>query len=255
VSQRRTRFVPTVFWLAVLVAWELGARSGLIARLFFPPPSHILATLLEMLASGQLPVDLAYTLFRLTLGFALGAGLGLLFGLWMGWSRTVRTIAGPAVAAIHPLPKLALLPLALIVFGIGEQSKIALIALTAFFPMLLNSMAGVQQIDDLTWEVARHYQAHGRVLVRRVILPGSLPLVFVGAQLALNAALVVTVAVEFLNAERGLGAVIWLAWQTLRTAEMYAVIIVIAGLGLVSNLLLSQLAQRLMPWKSEERTR
>ena len=234
----------------MLVAWEVGARTGLVSALFFPAPSVIVRALVRTTASGELPIHLGFTLYRLALGLAFGGSAGLLLGLLMGWSRTARTIAGPAVAAIHPMPKLALLPLVLIIFGIGEQSKVVLIALAAFFPMLINSMAGVQQIDDLTWEVARHYQARGPTLLRRVVLPGSLPMVLAGAQLALNTALMVTVAVELVTAQQGLGATIWLAWQTLRTPEMYATLLVIAGLGLASNFLLGLLARRLMPWQT-----
>ncbi len=172
-------------------------------------------------------------------------------GLLMGWSGRVRAIAGPVVAATHPLPKLALLPLALIILGIGESSKVVLIALAAFFPMLINSMAGVRQIDELTWEVAHLYRARGWILFRRVIWPGSLPLVLTGLQLAVNAALLVTVSVELLSARTGLGATIWLAWQTLRTEELYAVLVVIGGLGLASNSLLESATRRLLPWKGE----
>lgn len=244
--------IPLLFWAGALLVWEVSAQSGLVSRLFFPAPSIIARTLVRMIANGQLLINLGFTLYRLTLGVALGGCLGLLLGLFMGWSRTARTIAGPAVAAIHPLPKLALLPLALILFGIGEQSTVVLIALTAFFPMLINSMAGMQQIDNLTLEVARHYGARGWTLWRRVLWPGSLPLTLVGLQLALNAALMVTVAVELVTAREGLGAIIWLAWQTLRTDEMYATLIVIASLGLASNLILTLIARRLMLWQKKD---
>ncbi len=239
-----------LFWLLVLAGWELAARAGLISALFFPPPTVIIVTLAQMLISGALLLDLGYTLFRLSVGLLLGGSLGLALGLLMGWSRTIRTLAEPAVAAAHPLPKVALLPLALIIFGIGEQSKIALIALAAFFPLLINSMAGVQQIDSLTWDVAHHYGARGGVLFRRVIWPASLPLVLVGLQLALNAALLVTVAVELVTAQQGLGATIWLAWQTLRIEELYATLVVIGLLGLGSNVALDMLARRLIPWQA-----
>lgn len=209
-----------------------------------------MVTSAQMLMSGKLTVDLGYTLFRLTLGLALGGSLGLFLGLLMGWSDRVRGIAEPVVAATHPLPKLALLPLALIIFGIGESSKVVLIALAAFFPMVINSMAGVRQIDKLTWEVVYLYRARGWIIFRRVIWPGSLPLVLTGLQLALNAALLVTVSVELLSARQGLGATIWLAWQTLRTEELYATLLVIALVGLSSNKLLNWATLHLLPWQA-----
>jgi NitT/TauT family transport system permease protein len=248
-------FAPTFFWIGVLLIWEWGANTGWIARLFFPAPSVILAVFARQIANGELLIALGYTLARLGLGLMLGALPGLLLGLVMGWSRAVRVVAEPVVAALHPLPKLALLPLVLVIFGIGEQSKIVMIALVAFFPMLINSMSGVQQIDSQTWEVARHYNARGWILLRRVILPGSLPMILAGAKLAVNVALLITVTVEMVTARQGLGATIWLAWQTLRTENLYAALIVIASLGLLTNWILDQLTARWIPWQSDHATR
>ena len=246
------KLIPLIFWLGLLLAWELGGDAGVVSRLFFPPPSAIARTLVARILDGQLVEATGATLGRLVLGVIAGGGLGLLVGLWLGWSSTARAVAGPLLAAVHPLPKVALLPLVLIIFGIGEESKIVLVALAAFFPMLINSIAGVRQVDDLTWEVARHYGARGWTLVRRVIVPGSLPMVLAGVQLALNAGLMVTVAVEMVTAKRGLGATIWLAWQTLRTTELYAALSVIAALGVVGNALLGAMSRWLVPWQRKD---
>jgi NitT/TauT family transport system permease protein len=215
-------------------------------------PSAIAKTFVRLLVSGELGAQLGITLARLSVGVALGGTLGLLLGFWLGWSRTAREIVSPVLAALHPLPKLSLLPLLLVIFGIGEQSKIVVIALAAFFPMLINTMAGVRQIDDLTWEVAEHFGARGWMLLRRVIVPGSLPMVLAGAQLALNSALSVTVAVELLSARRGLGATLWLAWQTLRTTELYVTILVIAVLGVVTSAVLGAVSRWFVPWAQKE---
>jgi ABC-type nitrate/sulfonate/bicarbonate transport system permease component len=248
-STRMLRLLPALFWLGTCLAWEFGSRNGWISRLFFPAPSTILVALAQSAASGALLLDLGYTLGRLILGLALGGVSGLALGLAMGWSRTVRLLAGPVVAAVHPMPKLALLPLALVIFGIGEQSKIVMIALTSFFPMLINSLAGVEQIDALTLEVARHYGARGFTLFRRIIWPASLPMVLIGVRLALNGALLMTVAVELVLARQGLGASIWLAWQTLRTEQLYVALLVIALLGLGSNAAIERITAHLTPWR------
>lgn len=243
--------VPAAFWVLVLVVWEFTSGGGVVSRLFFPPPSAIANTFVRQIRNGQLVGHLQLTLTRLALGVALGGLAGLLLGLWMGWSRTAREIASPLLAALHPLPKLSLLPLLLVIFGLGERSKVVVIALSAFFPMLINAMTGVRQIEELTWEVAEHYHARGLTLLRRVILPGSLPMVLAGAQLALNSGLTVTVAVELLSAERGLGATLWLAWQTLRTTELYATLFVIAMLGVLTNAVLGLLSRVLVPWRAK----
>jgi NitT/TauT family transport system permease protein len=249
------RWLSALVILGALALWEIAARAGWISRLFFPPPSAILLTLGRMVATGALWPALALTLYRLALGVLIGAGAGLLLGWTMGASRGVRVALDPIVAALHPLPKLALFPIFLVLLGIGEASKIALVAMAAFFPMLINTLAGVQQIDHTYWETAANYGATGRALVRRVILPGSLPLVMVGLRLAVNSALVVTIAVEMLSAREGLGATIWLAWQTLRTEELYAVLIVIGLLGLLFGAMLDRLTNYLAPWHKQEDNR
>lgn len=246
---RNERWWPALVIVAALLLWELAARAGWISRLFFPPPSLILLTLARLVWTGALWPALASTLFRLAAGVLIGGGAGLLLGWLMGASRPVRIALDPIVAALHPLPKLAIFPIFLILLGIGEASKVALLATVAFFPMLINTLAGVQQIDHTYWEAATNYGATGRALVRRVILPGSLPLVLVGLRLAVNSALVVAIAVEMLSAQVGLGATIWLAWQTLRTEELYAILVVIGGLGLVVNGLLHLTTRGLVPWQ------
>ena len=232
-----------------LTAWEIAARRGWIAAIFFPPPSLILLTLARMALTLTFWSALGITFVRLSVGVGLGAGAGLLLGWAMGAVPMIRITFNPLVAFLHPLPKLALLPLFLILLGIGEASKIAVVAVTAFFPMLINTLAGVEGIDRTYWEVAANYGARGTVLMRRLIVPGSLPMALVGLRLAVNNGLILTVAVEMLAAQQGLGAQIWLAWQTLRLQELYATLAVISLVGFVSHRLLNILTRRLLPWQ------
>ena len=250
-SSRLLRLIPWIVLLSLLALWEAAARLNWVSTLFFPPPSMIGNSLVNLTANGRLAENLTQTLSRLGLGLLCGGSFGALIGLLLGWSPAVRLVAEPFIAATHPMPKIALLPLVLIIFGIGEQSKIVLISLAAFFPMLINAMVGVQQIEGIYWDVAANYGARGFYLLRRVLLPGSMPYLLAGLRLALNAALVVTVAVEQLTARKGLGANIWLAWETLRTEELYATLFVIAVIGLSANWFLSILARRLVPWQVE----
>lgn len=249
---RDERWWSALVILAALALWEIAARTGWISRLFFPPPSVIVWALLRMAWNGALWPALGSTLGRLTAGVVIGGGGGLLLGWAMGASRPLRVALDPFVAALHPLPKLAIFPIFLILLGIGEASKVALLATVAFFPMLINTLAGVQQIDRTYWEAAANYGATGGKLLRRVILPGSLPLALTGLRLAVNSALVVAIAVEMLSAREGLGATIWLAWQTLRTEELYATLLVIGLLGLASNGLLRAVMRWLLPWQATD---
>jgi len=242
---------PAAIIAGLLALWEFAASAGWISTLFFPPPSAIARALLRLALGGALWPDLGMTLYRLAVGVASGGAAGLLLGWLMGASRPVRATVEPLVSALHPLPKVAIFPIVLVLLGIGEASKIALVALTAFFPMLINTLAGVQQIDHTYWEAAANYGARGWTLLQRVILPGSLPMVMVGLRLAINTALVVTIAVEMLSAQEGLGARIWLVWQTLRMEELYAVLLIIALLGFGIHWLLATATARLIPWHNE----
>jgi NitT/TauT family transport system permease protein len=242
---------PVVSWtavLAVFLTWEALSNAGLISRIFLPAPSRIFGFLLESFANGKLPAAAASTLGRISAGFVLGAVPGITLGWAMGWSARLRKLMDPVIAALHPIPKIAIFPLIMFIFGIGELSKVVAIAITAFFPLLINTIAGVRQINPVYIEVARNYGASRLQTALNVILPGSLPMVLAGVRIALNTSLVVAIAVELLAARQGLGVMIWFAWQTLRVQELYAALLVIALIGIGFNLLLQAVSRRLAPW-------
>jgi NitT/TauT family transport system permease protein len=244
-------WLPALIVAATLIAWEWAVRNGRLSALFFPAPSVVAMTIVRLLRSGVLVTHTRATLLRVVCGLVLGGVPGLLMGLAMGWWRPLREALDPLVAAVHPLPKIAVLPLIMIIFGIGESSKIVAIAVGTFFPMLINGMAGVRQISPIHFEVAENYGASRFKVLTRVVIPRSLPLVLVGARLALNIALLFTIAIELVSAREGLGEMIWLAWQTLRTEQLYASLAVIGALGIGFNLLLQFSARHLVPWHAE----
>jgi len=236
-----------------IIAWELGVHIGVLSSLFFPPPSVTLMTFIKLVINGKLATHAGATLLRVFVGLGLGVVPGLILGLAMGWSRRLYVLIDPFIAATHPIPKIAILPLIMIIFGIGESSKFVVVAVSTFFPMLINTIAGVRQISPIHFEVAKNYGANLFKIFTRVIVPGSLPLVMAGLRLALNMALLITIAVELVSAQEGLGAMIWFAWQTLRTEELYASLGVTSALGLIFNFLLRHLAITLAPWQTEQR--
>ena len=243
------QWLPTLILLLLLIGWEISVDLGWISALFFPAPTTIGHTFVEQLASGQLLGALAATGRRLSYGLLLGGGLGLLGGLLMGWSSQLRQLLNPTVAALHAIPKIPLLPLVMIIFGIGEVSKIILIAVSVFFPMVINTMAGVQQIAPIHFEVAQNYGARPFKLFTRVILPGALPLILAGIRLATNTALVITIALELLSARKGLGAIIWLAWETMRIEELYVALTVTALLGIGFSMFIDTMTRKFLPWQ------
>ena len=241
--------ISMLIFLFFLLFWETGVYFQQISTLFFPAPSAILNTFFTLLKSGQLLSDLSFTLFRFIVGMLSGSIGGLLLGLLMGWSQTARKIIDPFVAAIHPLPKIALLPLVMVFFGIGELSKIVLVALVAFFPMIINTILGVRQVNATHIAVARNYGATEFGILKKVIIPSSLPMIIAGFRLAINSALVVTISVELLAAKKGLGAAIWLSWQTLRMTDLYVMILVTGLIGVILNQFLIWLEKKLVHWQ------
>lgn len=226
----------------------MASRAGLVSALYFPPPSRIAAALVTLAASGALAGHLAATLGRVGAGFLLGALPALGLGLIAGWLPRVRTVVDPFVAALHPVPKIAFLPLLMLLVGVGELSRLVIVALGAFFPVLINAMAGVRQIGPIPFEVAQTCGAGPWLTFRRIVLPGSLPAVLAGVRLGLNRALLLAITAELIGARQGLGVMIWLARETFRTEELYGALFVIAALGIVLNASLRRARRHAGPW-------
>ena len=243
------RLLPALVIGGLLALWESQSRAGNISSLFFPAPTKIASATIDDVFDGGLLGDAGITIRRALLGFVFGGSAGLLLGFGMGRSTSLRNALDPIIAMFHPVPKLALFPLALIIFGIGDTAFTVIIALSAFFPMVITTMTGVRQLDPIYFDVATVYDAAPRDVLRRILLPGTLPVALAGARLALNSALVVTVALELTMPSSGLGSVIWRAWETLVTTRLYSGIFFIAVIGGSLNALLTQLRKRLVPWE------
>jgi NitT/TauT family transport system permease protein len=247
----RLRWVAPVTAVAMLGGWEAATRLGALPALFFPAPTTVLATLGEMTSSGALPLHFGATLSRMFVALAWGGGIGWILGMAMGWSPRLRAMLDPFVAVFHPIPKMSLLPLIMILFGIGFFSKALVVAVSAFFPMVINSMAGVRQLDPNYFDVARLYGATRWRVFWRVVFPGSLPMVLAGARMAMNRALGATIGMELITAETGLGSMLFFAWQTLRTEELYASIFVIGVFGYGFRAVVDGVTRRMVLWQAD----
>jgi NitT/TauT family transport system permease protein len=234
--------------LGMFLVWEYLSRAELISKIFFPAPSKIFSYFLTMLMDGELLVATGASLGRLCAGFLVGAIPGLFLGLAMGLSRRLQNIVDPFIAALYPIPKIAIFPFIMFIFGIGDLSKIFAIAITAFFPLLINTIAGVREINPVYLEVARNFGASRWNTLVKVILPGSLPMILAGVRIAINTSLMIVIAVELLVARTGLGVIIWFGWETLNILELYAALIMTALIGIGFNILLHWLSERLAPW-------
>jgi NitT/TauT family transport system permease protein len=247
--KRNFRWQAWMIAIIVVLAWEALARLQLISTLFFPAPTVICATLVRLAASGELLTHLGITAQRLALGFLIGGVSGLALGWLTGWFPALRHALDPFVAALHPLPKVALLPLLMVVFGMGERASILAVAAATFFPLMINTMSGVQEIPSIYFEVAQSFGVRPGTVFRRVILPGSLPSVLAGVRIALNVALLVTIAVELVSTDTGLGNRIWFAWEVFRTEDLWAYLAVISILGVTLAAAVRWVSRWLAPWR------
>ncbi|HEV2127814.1 MAG TPA: ABC transporter permease [Thermomicrobiales bacterium] len=236
--------------LLLLSIWELLSRSELINPLYWPAPTSLWSTFVELLTEGDLLTDIWLSTVRILGGFLLGSIPGIVLGLAMGLFWPVRVFLMPLAAALYAIPKIAILPLVMIIFGIGEASKFMIVALSIFFLVVLNTMSGVLEIDRTFRDVARNLGASRLELFTTVALPGALPSIFTGLRLAMGFALIVIVGTEFLTVSQGgIGAMIWQSWTILSVKKMMVGLIITGIMGWLLSLLVSSAERLVMPWR------
>lgn len=217
----------------VLAFWEIAARVTGVNSLYLPRPSQIVIALVTMFASGGLFVDLIMTLYRIFAGFAIALVVGVLLGVWISTSFRVRAIADMWIAALYPLPKVTLIPLLIIWLGTGGPFMLTISTLGAIFPILINTVLGVRQCDPGLVLAARDLGATPQQIVRKVLIPSAIPSIFAGVRLGLGVSIILVVAAEMVVGKIGLGARLYLAGQILETEQVFAVLIVLAALGII----------------------
>lgn len=275
------RLLATLFPLLLLTAWELMVNWGYLNGRWFPPPTRIAKALWDLVVTydrfnrtsllgrpwlipSVLPEQgwrgawgliaeshVLATLYRVAVGFLIGAAPGVLTGMAMGLNKTIRQMLDPIMSAVYVLPKIAIFPLMMLIFAdpFGEGPKVAVIAITAFFLIALNTMAGVMGIEPVYLEAGRNYGAGRWQMLRHVIVPAALPIIFSGLRIALGSALIVIVAVEFIRAQQGVGFLVFYYWQILSIDKMYASLFVVMLMGVGLTWLLQWIERKTMPWR------
>ena len=238
--------LPLCFYLALLalLLYKFGDRMML------PPMLQLVRVFFQMCSSGEVSENVLMTLKRFCFGFSLGAGAGLAIGFLCGISKKTRYMLEPLVYFLYPLPRFVLFPFLILIFGSGMGSHVVFVAMGAFFPCVINTLSGFEQINNSLLEVAHHYGAKGWPLFRRVIFPASLPSLFAGLRVALGLALTYTVIVEYLVATKGLGALIWLSLQTFRIDKLVIGGFLVAALNLFFILIVKVSERVVIPWES-----
>ncbi len=235
--------------VGLLVLWEVAARVGWVDQRFFPAPTAIVQAFWEAVTTGVLLHHLKITLGRVLLGTLIGGVPAVLLGLAMGLWRWLRVTLDPIIAATYPLPKSALFPLLLLIFGLGEGSKVSMVAIGVFYLAVTNAMEGVLAINPVYFDVAKTFGARRWDVIRTVALPGAMPLVLAGLRLGVGTGLILGVLAEMLGARDGLGYLLWSAWQTFSVSSLWATLFVTAVLGFVSVQVVDFLRRTLVPWQ------
>ncbi len=245
----------TLAWLtpiALVLLWELSSRRGWIDPRFFPAPSSIWDTGVDLVRNGELQDDIVVTFRRVLIGFALGSGLGIVFGALLGAIPLLRAAFEPLMYALWTVPKLALLPLLLLIFGLGERPMIVLIILNCVFIAMIPTMGAIDAVDPGHSEVARSVHATNLQRFRTVLWPAALPQIFIGLRLAATASVLTVIAAEFVQGRDGLGFLIWNSWTLYLAEPMYVGIVCVSVLGTAFALLVGAIGRRISPWFEHE---
>jgi len=246
------RFLPFAFPVILLLVWEAAARSGLWSPLLFPPLEKIGRELVLFFSKPESLLEAWVTLYRALGGFALAAMVGILVGMLMGRSKLVAGLLDPLFSGTYAVPKLALFPIFIFVFGIGSLSKVALVFLECLYPIVIVTSQGARGVSRVLLWSARNMGASGAATLRRVVIPAAAPFIFAGLRIALPIALIVVIITEMVSSADGLGYLVIYSLASLKTDRMLAVVVVIAALGWALDRALVMLRDRLVYWEKLE---
>lgn len=249
---RRTLFLPQLVpWLVpalLVITWECLARFGKIPRYILPAPSAVLTTASKLIEDGTLLSDIGISLLRAAIGFVIGGLIGFCLGLAVGFSRQIALLLDRTVLMLRAIPFLAVLPLVIVWLGIGEGAKIFLVAFGVAFPIYMNTVLGIRQVDPKLLEVGRVAGLSSWKLIRRIVLPGAMPSILNGVRYALATAWLALVVAETIAASSGIGFLAMDAREFLRTDVIVLVIVIYTLIGVASDGVARLLERRLLSW-------
>lgn len=245
---------PLVVPLLLLLAWQIGAQAGWIAPRILPAPTSVLRAGVVLTRTGDLPRDIAVSAGRALLGFAIGGSIGFLLGLVTGLWAAAEGLLDSTIQMFRTIPSLALIPLIIVWFGIGEVAKIVLVALGVFFPLYLNTYHGIRTTDPALKEMGRVYGLSPYALFRRVIFPGALPSILVGLRFALGTVWLVLIGAETLAADSGIGYMTTTAREFMQTDIVVLGVLIYALLGKLADIAAKTLEKRFLQWHPNYQT-
>jgi ABC-type nitrate/sulfonate/bicarbonate transport system permease component len=255
---RPHRYEPTLIGggsvLLFLIVWQAAASARVVPPLFLPGPLDIVDAFIVLFAQGQIWNDIWVSGQELLYGYGLAVLIGLPLGLVMGWYRRLNYALDPFINFFYSTPRVALLPLLILWFGIGIWSKIAVVFLGSFFPIVINTIAGVRNLDAGLIKTSRSFGATDAQIFRTLALPGSVPFILAGLRLAVGHALIGMVVGELVAAQAGVGLMMAKAGATFQTSKVFAGLIIVAGTGIITTGILQRIEHRFQAWKPQNNT-
>jgi ABC-type nitrate/sulfonate/bicarbonate transport system permease component len=239
-------------WIAlalVIALWQLAGSAGWVNPLFLPAPLSIARAIYQLALNGALWQHLSYSIMRIGAGWILGTIAGVIIGFSIGLSSLARGVGITFISALFPIPKIALLPLLILWLGIGEQPKIATIALGVFFSTAISVYSGVDAVPRNLIRMAQSFNVPFHAIVRRVIWPGALPSILAGFRITASIALLLVVSAEMIGAEFGIGAFVLQAGNLMQTDQLLAGVVILSLFGLAVGRLINWLETRLLHWR------
>jgi ABC-type nitrate/sulfonate/bicarbonate transport system permease component len=239
-------------WIALVLViglWQVAGSAGWINPLFLPAPSAIARAIYQLARSGALWQHLSYSIMRIGAGWILGTVAGVVVGFAIGLSSLARGVGITFISALFPIPKIALLPLLILWLGIGEEPKIATIALGVFFSTAISVYSGVDNVPRNLIRMAQSFNVPFRTIVTRVIWPGALPSILAGFRITASIALLLVVSAEMIGAEFGIGAFVLQAGNLMQTDQLLAGVVILSLFGLAVGRLINWLETRLLHWR------
>jgi NitT/TauT family transport system permease protein len=247
IEQRR--LVSALAFVGLIALWQIVTGTGLVSPIFLPSPMRVLRALWDLAVSGDLWRHMSASLVRIGYGWFIGTAFGVGVGLMIGLFTASRAVGLPLVSALFPIPKIALLPLLILWLGIGEGSKVATIALSVFFPTVINTSAGVDSVPRNLIRMAQSFNVPLWRIVWQVLVPGALSGMLAGFRISIAAALLVLVAAEMIGAQYGIGAFLILTGNMMQTDRLMAGVVVVSVLGLAMSMIVSTVERRLLRWR------
>jgi len=239
--------------LVVCLLWELSVRLEVIDSPNWPPLSDVFVAFWHLLRDGMLLSVFGSSLRRLAIGYAIAVVAGVCLGLVMGYFRWAQRLFEPIVEVLRPIPSPAYIPVAILFLGIGDSMKVFMVAFSAFFPILLNTITGVRSVDPILLDTARTFGLGTWAIVRKIVFPASLVYIFTGLRISLAIALILTVISEQVAGNSGVGFYLLSAQRSFLIPEMYATVVGLAIVGFSLNRLFLLVERRALPWNVHTR--